>query len=817
MATRTSQGKFLEILEPGALVGLPIELDVYDGGNPGTMLATLENAWDAALQVEMSEVGSGRFSLSRSDPKATPEILAKGNLVKVKTGGVYRASWWMEEPVEVLTSVQEARGENWHMKGRGALSMMERAVVYPPSWPISPASVRSASHAANAEAGATTVTCNKPTGTANGDVLIAAVAFAGGSSKTVSPPLGWTEFRRINYGTTLGVTLYRKAAGSSEGTSYKWAFSTVSQAVVNIVALMNASTDYTTYAFASATQGSGTAIKSPSLGVEVVDGTLLTFAASTAGGPSGPGMTPPVGYTEATDDAQRTGRVLQSSYLNGPALGDTGDKITTNSASGSWIGVHLYIPSTATNDATFAGETFGAILSTLIDRAQARGAITDLTYDFDGTVDSQGNPWPNTFDLSFHAGTSLLDVWRQLVALGLEGTMSHDLKLSAFVDMARDRTADVILRKGSHFLGDVVDLGHFVDLRTRFLVEGAGGRLVEVTNPALEAIPTIGRREGFLSMATSDTATDLARAGEQALAIAVLEDEARSIPVDHGLLTAGQYEPWEDYRLGDWIALDAAGTGVVTVERLVGITISHRESLDYNVVLDLNSVSLDASVRMRRQLDALSKSSSTGGSGSSSLSLGGNPGGGGGTSGGTVAASAGDTPGYLYDKVDVDGVVTKTLGGVGGNRTVALGVGSGTKDGTKFLRDDGVWSLPTAGLTYASAVLGGDVGFQAITTILDLTLPSAGTWLILSTLQMTRNNGTASHTYHVLTDSANVARTGSALQILESATTGWWYLIQQTNLVTVTAGDLVIRYRVTGDQPGTAKASLTKLIALRLG
>ena len=61
MPTRISEGKFLEILTAPAAVGLPIELDVYDGGNPGTMLATLENAWDAALQVEMSEVGSGIF------------------------------------------------------------------------------------------------------------------------------------------------------------------------------------------------------------------------------------------------------------------------------------------------------------------------------------------------------------------------------------------------------------------------------------------------------------------------------------------------------------------------------------------------------------------------------------------------------------------------------------------------------------------------------------------------------------------------------------------------------------------------------------
>ena len=79
---------FLEILEPPAKIGLPLEIDVYAGGS-GTMLATLENAWDGAYQAEMNEVGAGRFVPLRSDPKAWRAILAKGNLVKMRTGGIY--------------------------------------------------------------------------------------------------------------------------------------------------------------------------------------------------------------------------------------------------------------------------------------------------------------------------------------------------------------------------------------------------------------------------------------------------------------------------------------------------------------------------------------------------------------------------------------------------------------------------------------------------------------------------------------------------------------------------------------------------------
>ena len=686
---RTSEGKYLEVLQPGALVNLPIEIDVYDGGNPGTMLATMEAAFDASLQVELSEVGSGRFSILRSDEKATPAILARGNLIKVKTGGVYRGSWWVEEPSETLTSTREASGEAHVLQGRGALAYLERATVYPPVWPTQPGAFRSAQHAYNGASGATTVTCGKPSGTTNGDALIAAVAFVGGSTKTIAPPSGWREFRRVNYGTTLGVAYFVKQAGSSEPASYKWAFTTTTVASVNILALYNVSLDYTTYGFASATQGSGTAIKHPSLNIGTVDGIALTFAAANAG----TGMTAPTGYLEATDDAQGGAR-LQSSYVS-PVLGDTGDVFTTNSASGGWVGAHIFIPNTASNDATFAGETPGAILATLIDRAQSRGAIGDLSYDFDGTADSQGQPWADTFDLSFHVGTSLLDVWRHLVSLGMEGECSHDLKLHAYVNRSRDKTGDVIFRKGYHFLGDVANNYHYAGLRTRFLVEGAGGRVIEVTNPTLEADPLIGRREGFLSMGTSDSATDLSRAGTTALTSSQLQDQSRTIPVDHGLLTDGRYEPWEDYRPGDYVGIDPDGTGLASAERVVAITIAQRDVLDYTVTLDLNSVTLEALVKMKRQMDAItgSGSASVGGAGSS-LGLGSTPSGTTGASG-TVSAASGDTPGYLYDKLDVDSPLAKVLGGVTGNRTVALSVGTGTKDGTKFLRDDGVWSVPT--------------------------------------------------------------------------------------------------------------------------
>ena len=261
---------------------------------------------------------------------------------------------------------------------------------------------------------------------------------------------------------------------------------------------------------------------------------------------------------------------------------------------------------------------------------------------------------------SFHIGTSVLEVWRHLVTLGLEGGMTPDLKLQAYVDASRHFETTVILRKGHHLVGPVVDTAHGSGLRTRLLVEGAGGRILELSDPVSEADPKVGRREGYLSMATSDNATTLQRAGEAALAAAAAEDSARSIAVVHGPTSGGQFEPWVDYREADWIGLDADGSGGVAVpQRIASITLEETEAGDFDVELELNSVEMDAFLRLQRRLDALSRDSTASGSGGAS-------GGGGGSSAGRVGATATDTPGYLIDKLDASGAITKGLAGDAG-------------------------------------------------------------------------------------------------------------------------------------------------------
>lgn len=661
MAVRDSEGKFLEVLENAPTLDVPIEVDVFDGANPATMLATLDGAFDKRFTRELSELGAGSFKIASSDPKATEDIIAIGNLVKFRVGGIYRHAIWIEEPATTVVSEREEGGEEIRIDGRGALAYLERGVVYPPIWPPAAGAFRSGASSENA-VGESRLDVPRPAGLVAGDVVLATVVSKGSTPAT---PSGWRRIRNITNG-TLRLSLYRKRAVVGEPASWRFSWSTATRALGYAVALANATADDTQYAI-NDTTGSGTAVKLPSVSVGVVDGVLLGFAAVA----TSTTLTAPGGWTEDSDRNAGTATEWAAHLTSAPALGETGDVNATAAASSDWIGMQVFVPSTAQNDATFDGSTFGSVLSTLIDAAQARGVIPHLTYDFTADVDSHGEPWADVHDLSFHVGTSILEVWRHLVGLGLEGGMTPELRLQAFNDASRHFETTVILRKGHHFTGDVVDTAHSTELRTRVLAEGAGGRVVEVADPVLEADTKIGRREGYLSLSTSDNATTLQRAGETALEIAAAEDDARAVKVVHGLAEDGQYEPWVDYREGDWIGMDADGSGGEAIaQRVVSITLEETEAGDYDPELELNSIEMDAFLRLQRRLDALSRDTTASGSGgiggtSSSAST------------GKVAAVATDAPGYLFDKVVTDATLTKTLVGDTGSQRVQLGVAPG--------------------------------------------------------------------------------------------------------------------------------------------
>jgi hypothetical protein len=81
-------------------------------------------------------------------------------------------------------------------------------------------------------ASANSITCSKPAGTVDGDLMIAH-AYCNAPADVITPPAGWTVIATKNTDITGRMTIYYKFA-SSEGASYIWEFDSTQRCKVSI-------------------------------------------------------------------------------------------------------------------------------------------------------------------------------------------------------------------------------------------------------------------------------------------------------------------------------------------------------------------------------------------------------------------------------------------------------------------------------------------------------------------------------------------------------------------------------------------------------
>lgn len=132
--TRESNRIGIEILESEPASDVGLELFICDKNNPNTILCQLEGAKSKSFQTLLNNSGSGRFSISRTDPKGgDPAVLSDQNFVLCRLDGVDVFKWIIEgvRPNYVDDSEQQLI----EISGRGVLSLLDRAVVYPDEMP----------------------------------------------------------------------------------------------------------------------------------------------------------------------------------------------------------------------------------------------------------------------------------------------------------------------------------------------------------------------------------------------------------------------------------------------------------------------------------------------------------------------------------------------------------------------------------------------------------------------------------------------------------------------------------------------------------
>lgn len=116
------------------------EWDVFQmlpGTDAPVYLATLYEAREKSIRVELNGCGSGQFAVNRTSPECTEAILAQGNLVRVRIPEVhtdYIFAFFLETGDFTLISSDEEGGEMLHFAGRGILSYLEYACAWSESY-----------------------------------------------------------------------------------------------------------------------------------------------------------------------------------------------------------------------------------------------------------------------------------------------------------------------------------------------------------------------------------------------------------------------------------------------------------------------------------------------------------------------------------------------------------------------------------------------------------------------------------------------------------------------------------------------------------
>lgn len=133
MVQRCSNPAAFLVLEPEPSVRTGIRVDIYDGADPGTLLAVLEDTWARSWTDQLKGAGSGTFKVRADHPKlqANPDLLAYGNIARFNLDEVDRFAITIEKKNLKQAGSAGDVDRVLTVSGRGVLAKLEEAVAYP--------------------------------------------------------------------------------------------------------------------------------------------------------------------------------------------------------------------------------------------------------------------------------------------------------------------------------------------------------------------------------------------------------------------------------------------------------------------------------------------------------------------------------------------------------------------------------------------------------------------------------------------------------------------------------------------------------------
>lgn len=235
------------------------------------------------------------------------------------------------------------------------------------------------------------------------------------------------------------------------------------------------------------------------------------------------------------------------------------------------------------------GAYAGGVMVRLLEEAQARGCFDFVSWDFDRTTDSNGDPWTSETaisDFRIPVGTDLLSVAGQLQPLGLTFVMDTDFVLHAYetATYGTDRSGSVSFERTVNLTEQVTHDQIAAPARSTVLVKGTRGDNGETAWVEADSVAGLAevkrRKEGYIDAGSATGYTTLVKIGTDSIyqKLRLRRGPAALPVVDSGLV------PFVDYFPGDTVNVNVPGTWNDEALRLTAIQLTDRETGDYDVL-----------------------------------------------------------------------------------------------------------------------------------------------------------------------------------------------------------------------------------------
>lgn len=257
----------------------------------------------------------------------------------------------------------------------------------------------------------------------------------------------------------------------------------------------------------------------------------------------------------------------------------------------------------------FIAANGGTVLKTLINLAQARGSLANITHSsWSTTLDSNGAAWVGTVNFTAPTGSSLMSVLEMLVRAGLVDVemVGRDLRLykgdTLGTDYGIGHANPIVIRRGKQAT-DLPYSESSADMINAYLLIGDEGVMYERTDSA--SIAQYGRLEGSMSQSGVSDEGTLYVFGDIALEKTATPRSSYTVKVEQE--QAGP-NPLIDYKPGDWILLDRAGT--LEHYRIRQLSVATEGDLRHTVVATLNDIFVERDLINERRLEAITGATS---------------------------------------------------------------------------------------------------------------------------------------------------------------------------------------------------------------